>query len=107
MDFSFSDSDRQFQQEVRTWLEDAWPQSMRDKKAHSAMGKLSKQDHVEWQKRLAEKGWAAPNWPAEHGGAGFTATQNYIFDLETARVGAPGDRHRAPCCLSVGTRGHR
>jgi alkylation response protein AidB-like acyl-CoA dehydrogenase len=30
------------------------------------------------------------NWPAEHGGAAFTPTQNYIWDLERAKVGAPG-----------------
>ena len=90
MDISFSEEDRAFQAEVRTWLEDAWPEALRDKKARSALGKLSKEDHVAWQQRLAEKGWAARNWPREHGGAGFTPTQNYIFDLETARVGAPG-----------------
>ena len=90
MDISFSEEDRQFQQEVRSWLEQAWPQEMRDKQARSALGRLSKEDHVAWQKRLAEKGWAAVNWPAEYGGAKFTPTQNYIFDLERARVGAPG-----------------
>ena len=45
---------------------------------------------VGWQKRLADKGWAATNWPAEYGGAAFTPTQSYIFDAERARVGAPG-----------------
>lgn len=90
MDISFSEEDRQFQQEVRDWLEGAWPQEMRDKQARSALGKLSKDDLVSWQKRLADKGWAATNWPVEHGGANFTPTQSYIFDLERARVGAPG-----------------
>jgi alkylation response protein AidB-like acyl-CoA dehydrogenase len=90
VDLSFSDDDRKFQQEVREWLENAWPQEMRDKQARSALGKLNKDDLVTWQKRLAEKGWAAPNWPAEHGGADWTPTQKYIFDLERARVGAPG-----------------
>jgi len=90
LDLTFGDEDRQFQQEVRTWLEEAWPQEMQDKQARSALGKLSKDDLVAWQKRLAKKGWAATNWPAEHGGASFTPTQSYIFDLERARVGAPG-----------------
>ena len=90
MDLTFSEQDRAFQQEVRTWLDDAWPQEMRDKQARSALGKLSKEDLVAWQKRLAEKGWAATNWPAEYGGAAFTPTQSYIFDAERARVGAPG-----------------
>ena len=89
LDISFSDEDRQFQKEVRAWLEEAWPADMRDKQAKSALGRLSKEDHVAWQKRLAEKGWAATNWPTEFGGASFTPTQSYIFDLERARVGAP------------------
>ena len=78
MDLTFSDEDRAFQQEVREWLATAWPQEMRDKQRHSAAGRLSKEDHVRWQKALAERGWAATNWPAEHGGAKFTATQSYI-----------------------------
>ena len=90
MDLSFSQEDRDFQQDVQSFLETAWPQEMRDKKARSALGKLSKDDLVGWQKRLAEKGWAAVNWPAEHGGAAFTPTQSYIWDLERAKVGAPG-----------------
>ena len=90
MDLTFSEQDRAFQQEVRDWLSQAWPQEMRDKQARSALGKLSKEDLIVWQKRLAEKGWAGANWPKEHGGAAFTPTQNYIFDLERARVGAPG-----------------
>ncbi|MBM4206193.1 MAG: pimeloyl-CoA dehydrogenase large subunit [Gammaproteobacteria bacterium] len=90
MDVAFSDSDRKFQAEVRTWLETAWPESIRQKQRRSTIERLSKADRVAWQKRLYEKGWAARDWPEEHGGAGFTSTQNYIFDLECARVGAPG-----------------
>ena len=90
MNLKFSEQDRLFQQEVRQWLSQAWPQELRDKQARSALGKLSKEDLVGWQKRLAQRGWAGANWPKEHGGAAFTPTQNYIFDLERARVGAPG-----------------
>ncbi|MEQ8689753.1 MAG: acyl-CoA dehydrogenase family protein, partial [Pseudomonadales bacterium] len=68
MDISFSAEDREFQQEVKDWLAQAWPQELRDKQAKSALGKLSKDDIVAWQKRLAEKGWAATNWPKEYGG---------------------------------------
>ena len=89
MNLSFSDDDLSFQKEVRAWLEENWDQESRTKSKVSALGRLSKEDHIRWQKRLAEKGWAAPNWPTEHGGAGFTANQNYLFDLELARVGAP------------------
>jgi alkylation response protein AidB-like acyl-CoA dehydrogenase len=90
MNLEFSEADRAFQHEVREWLETAWPMEMRERQGKSALGKISKDDIVRWQKRLAEKGWAAVNWPVEHGGAGFTPTQKYVFDLERARVGAPG-----------------
>jgi alkylation response protein AidB-like acyl-CoA dehydrogenase len=90
MNLDFSAADRAFQSDVRAWLDTAWPLEMREKQARSALGKLAKEDLVQWQRRLADKGWAAVNWPLEYGGAGFTATQKYIFDLERARVGAPG-----------------
>ncbi len=90
MDVTFSKEDTDFQNEVKDWLEVNWPEDIREKQNKSALQKLSKEDLVAWQKRLAEKGWAAPNWPVEYGGAGFTPNQNYIFDLERSKVGAPG-----------------
>ena len=90
MDLSFTEDDQNFQEEVREWLKTAWSEDLREKQGRSAMGHLAKQDLVKWQKRLAERGWAAPNWPEEFGGAGFSPNQNYIFDMERARVGAPG-----------------
>jgi len=108
LDISFEEDDRHFQKEVREWLEDAWPQETRDKRGRSAQGRLSKEDHVAWQKNLADKGWAGTNWPKEHGGAAFTPTQNYVFDLELARVGAPrvvpfGISMVAPVIMKFGT----
>ena len=108
MDFSFSAEDRAFQREVRAWLDEAWPQSARERRARSALARISKAEQVRWQQKLAERGWAAPNWPVEHGGAGFTATQNYIFDLEMARAGAPrvlpfGITMVAPVIMKFGT----
>ncbi len=90
MNISFSNEDLVFQKEVRDWMEIGWPQDMRQKQARSLVSRLSKADLVSWQKRLAKKGWAATNWPVEFGGAGFTPMQNYIFELEKSRVGAPG-----------------
>ncbi len=108
VDLSFTDADRTFQREVRNWLATAWPKDLRQRQARSALGRLSKDDHVRWQKALAAKGWAAVNWPKEEGGAGFTATQKYIFDLERARVGAPavmpfGMTMVAPVIMKFGT----
>ena len=108
MDFSFSDEDRVFQREVRAWLDDAWPEDARRRRARTAMPRTNKVEQVAWQQKLAERGWAAPNWPVEHGGAGFTPAQNYILDLEMARAGAPrtlpfGITMVAPVIMKFGT----
>ena len=93
---------------MREWLATAWPEEARKRQARSALARLTKEDHVRWQKALAAKGWAAVDWPKEHGGAAFTPTQNYIFDLERARVGAPmvipfGMTMVAPVIMKFGT----
>ena len=38
---------------------------------------------------LYKRGWVAPYWPKEHGGAGWTPAQRYIFESECSRAGAP------------------
>tara|TARA_B100000676_G_C18078405_1_gene849366 strand:+ start:494 stop:1708 length:1215 start_codon:yes stop_codon:yes gene_type:complete len=108
MDMKFSEEDRAFQREVRSWLDEAWSSDIRERQRRDVNSRLTREDTVVWQKRLAEKGWAAPNWPVEYGGAGFTPTQNYIWDLERARVGAPkalafGVGMVAPVIMKFGT----
>lgn len=108
MDFSFSKQDRAFQAEVRDWLDLAWPEEVRHRKAKSAIGRVSREEQMRWQQALAEQGWAAPHWPLEYGGAGFTPTQNYLFDLEMSRAGAPrvlpfGVTMVAPVIMKFGT----
>ena len=43
----------------------------------------------DFQRRLADGGWAAVHWPPEYGGRGATLTQSAIFFEELARAGAP------------------
>jgi len=89
MDITFTQEDLAFQQEVSNFLNEAWPEEMRLKQRRSALGKISREDRISWQQRLAAQGWAAINWPVERGGAGFTHTQKYFFNLEMAKAGAP------------------
>jgi acyl-CoA dehydrogenase len=42
-----------------------------------------------WQAKLRRRGWLAPHWPREHGGAGWSAMQRFIFETEAALAGAP------------------
>jgi alkylation response protein AidB-like acyl-CoA dehydrogenase len=43
----------------------------------------------EWMEALQERGWVAPHWPGEYGGAGLSSVEHFIFNQEMARAGAP------------------
>ncbi|MCW1930749.1 acyl-CoA dehydrogenase [Pararhodobacter zhoushanensis] len=62
---------------------------------------------LSWLQKLPA-GWAAPSWPAEHGGSGWTLTQRYLFDQESERAGEPHFRGAsfkmiAPVLMRYGT----
>lgn len=42
-----------------------------------------------WQRILHARGWAAPHWPREYGGAGWSVSQRAIFTEELVRAEAP------------------
>ena len=44
---------------------------------------------AEWRRKLTERGWVAPSWPKEYGGAGLTLTEQLILNEEFAEAGAP------------------
>ena len=84
MDLTFDEQELAFRDELRTWLAAnvAGEQPDGDEDAQYAWRR-------DWQRRLAEGGWAAVHWPPEHGGRGATLTQSAIFYEELGRSGAP------------------
>ncbi|HUS82006.1 MAG TPA: acyl-CoA dehydrogenase family protein [Dehalococcoidia bacterium] len=46
-----------------------------------------------WFKKLAERGWIAPAWPKEYGGAGMSQIEQFIFNEEMAVRRAPRPAH--------------
>ena len=86
MNLEFSPEDLAFRDEVRTFIEQNYPESLRGKQDEG--DELSKEDYLAWHKVLAKKGWVAPSWPKEWGGTDWTSTQKYIFSEETARADA-------------------
>lgn len=86
MDTRLSEEDLSFQQEVKSFFDEAW-----DSDLQARVSKVStmKEGMEEWQRRLYKKGWMAPHWPAEHGGAEWSVTQNFIYNSERAAAGAP------------------
>ncbi len=87
MDLGYSADERAFRSEVRSWLREHLPASMRDKVVGYAH--LSRDDLLGWHRILAGKGWVAPAWPQEWGGTGWNGVQRYIFEEECGYAGAP------------------
>jgi alkylation response protein AidB-like acyl-CoA dehydrogenase len=87
MHVTFTDEEIAFREEVRAFFRDQMPDDIRQKQLDNVT--LEREDFVRFQKILFEKGWAAPNWPVEYGGTGWTITQKYIFATELADANAP------------------
>lgn len=87
MDLSFSPEDEAFRAEVRDFLAARLPETVAEKVRTGR--NLSRDDMHQWQCVLDEKGWYANHWPLEWGGPGWTVSQKFIFDVETALAYAP------------------
>lgn len=89
LELELSPEDQAFQEEVRAFINEAFTPELRETSrqqagifAHPSVGQ-------EWQRRLYRRGWGAPTWPKQWGGAEFTPIQRYIFSVECASAGTP------------------
>ncbi|HXB65531.1 MAG TPA: acyl-CoA dehydrogenase family protein [Solirubrobacteraceae bacterium] len=84
MDLTFSESESAFRDELRAWFGENHPgaEPEGDEDRRYAWRR-------DFQRRLAEGGWAAVHWPREYGGRGATLTESAIFFEELGRSGAP------------------
>jgi alkylation response protein AidB-like acyl-CoA dehydrogenase len=92
--------------EVRDYFKTDYPQDILEKTRTGQT--LERDDFVRSQAALAARGWAAPHWPVEHGGTGWSATERAIFETEFARAGVPtivpmGIIYVAPVMYNFGT----
>ncbi len=87
MDMSFTPEQIAFRDEVRKGLREIMPERIR-KKAELDQS-FENEEVMEWHKALHTKGWSVPNWPKEHGGPGWDATQRFIFSEQLELGGAP------------------
>jgi alkylation response protein AidB-like acyl-CoA dehydrogenase len=90
-DFGGGDLDA-FRGEVRGWLEANYPAELRDPKAKTDPEAIwggrafagSNDPQTVWMRAAAAKGYTAPTWPTEYGGAGLTPAQARVLDQELA-----------------------
>jgi alkylation response protein AidB-like acyl-CoA dehydrogenase len=87
MNVNFSPEEFSFQEEIRAFFRDEYPDDIRQLRESGA--ELRPEVQIRWQQLLHEKGWAGVNWPVEYGGTGWTPVQKYIFATEEANANAP------------------
>lgn len=77
----------EFRSSVRRFLQDVLPEDMKERARTERH--LSRDDMAFMQRMLFKQGWAAPSWPKEFGGTGWTPLQQYIFAEEMVYADAP------------------
>ncbi|MBV8772881.1 MAG: acyl-CoA dehydrogenase family protein [Deltaproteobacteria bacterium] len=93
MDFRFSEVDENFRRELRQWLQANLPGEQR--KNAFTIEFFANEEGEEWQNRLAwhkkmhAAGWVAIQYPRQYGGRDASLTQQYIYNEELNRAGAP------------------
>ena len=98
-----------FREELREWLANALTADVVEAGRSGAEGALDLAVLREWNRRLADAGWAAPAWPARHGGrdAGIDEQLAYFEEMSAARAPGPlnviGVSNIAPAIMSYGT----
>jgi len=108
VDLNLAPEDVAFAEEVRTFIDANLPDATRRAMTLTTAFLNEPELGYEWHKLLHKKGWSVPSWPDEWGGPGWTPVQKYIFDLESARAGAPvyngqGSRMVGPVLMHFGT----
>ena len=87
MRLEFTDEEQAFREEVRSFLREQLSPEVSQKVLNGY--ELGREEIVDWQRRLHERGWGAMSWPVQFGGPGWTSVQQYIFEEEAALAGAP------------------
>jgi alkylation response protein AidB-like acyl-CoA dehydrogenase len=89
MNFADTPEEAKWRQEVRSFLETELPEGLRNR-MDAEDGLFGRSVLMaEWRKRVAAKGWIAPHWPKEYGGAGMSIKDQFIMNEEFAEAEAP------------------
>jgi alkylation response protein AidB-like acyl-CoA dehydrogenase len=98
MHIDFAPELEAFRQEVAEFLDTAPTPAIREAGRKLTSAFASFDEALEWQAILNRKGWAAPTWPVEFGGPGWSVEQRFIFAEE---YGARDLPPLLPNCLQM------
>ena len=110
VDFHDNNEEAAFRSEVKSFIQDEFlprRNQMREE-SRSAQPFDRPPTQRDWEKELADRGWIAPAWPKQYGGAGLSVMQQFIFNEEMAEARAPRPGGIAigmagPTIITIGT----
>ena len=89
MDFSYSEENLRFRDELRQWLKTAlpagWGTTVFEPEDEDGRARF----RLDWEHKLHQGGWSGISWPKKYGGRGATLIEQGIFAEEMARARAP------------------
>lgn len=87
-----TENDEAFAAEAARWLAENFPRSLAFKNPYPYINDAEvaarDADFQLWLRRVVDRGWGAPTWPVEYGGAGLSPARDKILAREMARIGA-------------------
>nr|WP_314447305.1 acyl-CoA dehydrogenase [uncultured Sphingomonas sp.] len=89
MDFSYSQAEDAFRNDLRNWLSTALPAGWGENVFEPEHEDERAMFRLAWDRKLYAGGWSGINWPVEYGGRGATLVERAIFAEEMARARAP------------------
>ena len=87
MDLRFTAEEIAWRDEVRAFIDAELDPALRERMRVGFSP--TKQETIDWQRKLNKKGWACPGWPEEWGGAAWTPVQRLIFNEAIQSAPAP------------------
>jgi alkylation response protein AidB-like acyl-CoA dehydrogenase len=108
MNFKDNPTEAAFRTQVREFIEHELPASARDGDLERGMYRGAFERLKETRQKLAGRGWIAPAWPKEYGGASLSVMQQFIMNEEFAEnrvppVGGMGVSMVGPTIITHGT----
>src|SRR5665213_3826254 len=87
MKFEFSPEDEAFRLAVRAFIAENLPTDVATDTRRWMNPSIAR--FRRWQRILADQGWGAPHWPAQHGGTDWDPLRKHIYMQEVYRADAP------------------
>jgi alkylation response protein AidB-like acyl-CoA dehydrogenase len=92
MDFRDTPEEAVFRTQVQKFIEDEAPKAAKGMSGEEALvGNWER--NRQWFKKLADRGWIAPAWPKEYGGAGMSTMEQFILNEELSLHRVPRPLH--------------